>query len=152
MNSKPQKQIIVIGAPQNDLWLTQLGRTLPASIKLVRGDVPDDLDIPQSGKVVALVVNSSSFTSAEGPVATWRQLLPGCPIVVVASSPTWSHAREAFEAGATDYVSKSLDPGALSLVLQEMAGVIGAGKHASDHVQSQQSRKERKVTPCLAFL
>jgi DNA-binding NarL/FixJ family response regulator len=30
-------------------------------------------------------------------------------IVVVTDSPTWSRSREAFEAGATDYIRKLLD-------------------------------------------
>ncbi len=34
---------------------------------------------------------------------------PGTRVIIVTASPTWQRARQAFQAGALDYVRKSLD-------------------------------------------
>ncbi|MBM3149499.1 MAG: response regulator [Chloroflexi bacterium] len=51
-------------------------------------------------------------------IAAIRQLQPDVRIVVASAGPTWKQAREAFDAGAVDFIVKSLDAGELQTSLQ----------------------------------
>jgi len=52
-----------------------------------------------------------------------RARRPGARIVVATDSPTWQRARSAFEAGAADYITKSLDRAALRSDLEAVLEV-----------------------------
>jgi len=51
-------------------------------------------------------------------IAAIRQLQPDAKIVVASAGPTWKQARAAFDAGAVDFIVKSLDAEELQTSLQ----------------------------------
>ncbi len=55
-----------------------------------------------------IIVDAACVPDAPALVMDIRRLCPGARVVVATASPTWRRAREAFQAGATDYVRKSL--------------------------------------------
>lgn len=55
-----------------------------------------------------VIVDASTIGDVPQLVCRVQNDQPGTRIVVVSASPTWRQAREAFRAGAMDYVRKSL--------------------------------------------
>lgn len=62
-------------------------------------------------KVYDLIVIDATSTGCDAVVlvADLHQRQPGTPIVVATASPTWQRAKQAFLAGAADYVRRSSD-------------------------------------------
>lgn len=59
--------------------------------------------------VAILFVDASYVPDIVSFIRGAHQLCPNLPIIVVTASPTWKRAREAMQAGATDYIRKSSD-------------------------------------------
>jgi DNA-binding NtrC family response regulator len=55
-----------------------------------------------------IIVDAACVQDAPALVVRIRAICPGARVVIATASPTWRRAREAFQAGATDYVRKSL--------------------------------------------
>lgn len=55
-----------------------------------------------------IILDATVVEDVEKIVFSLRSRHPNCRIVVITASPTWQRARQAFEAGAIDYLSKSL--------------------------------------------
>lgn len=56
-----------------------------------------------------IIVDATTIKNVPVLVARIRAQQPNVRIVVASASPTWRRAREAFRAGATDYIPKSLN-------------------------------------------
>lgn len=56
-----------------------------------------------------IVVDASTIGDVPQLMCRLRNSQPEARIVVVTASPTWRRAREAFQAGAIDYIRKSLN-------------------------------------------
>jgi DNA-binding NarL/FixJ family response regulator len=68
-----------------------------------------------------VIIDASETEAIEARIANLRAERPSCRIVVITASPTWQGARAAFEAGATDYLPKSLGEEGLRRALNEIA-------------------------------
>lgn len=66
-----------------------------------------------------VVIDATTVTNVEMLISGLRLLRDSIRIVVVTASPTWSNARAAFEAGATDYIPKSSSFKELRAVFEE---------------------------------
>jgi DNA-binding NtrC family response regulator len=55
-----------------------------------------------------VIVDATTIEEVEFLVSRLRAKQPDCRIVVMTASPTWQRARAAFEAGAIDYIPKTL--------------------------------------------
>ncbi|MBM3272523.1 response regulator [Candidatus Kaiserbacteria bacterium] len=66
------------------------------------------------------IVDATVVEEVEFLVSRLRTKQPTCRIVVVTASPTWQRARTAFEAGAIDYIPKSLGQDELKKTFQEI--------------------------------
>ena len=55
-----------------------------------------------------IIIDASAVTKAFELVSEIRRMRPDARVVIATTSPTWRLAREAFHAGATDYVRKTL--------------------------------------------
>lgn len=62
------------------------------------GEEPDGL----------IIIDAAAVERVEKLVARLRAERPGRRIIVVTASPTWQRARAVFEAGALDYLQKTL--------------------------------------------
>ena len=56
-----------------------------------------------------VIVDASTIRDVLQLVYRLRNHQPGTRIVIVSASPTWLRAREAFRAGAMDYIRKSMN-------------------------------------------
>jgi DNA-binding NtrC family response regulator len=57
-----------------------------------------------------IVLDAAETTTDVATLVTQlRDAHPNVPIIVATTSPNWQRARQAFRAGASDYVRKSLD-------------------------------------------
>ncbi len=70
--------------------------------------VNEALDLVQQQPQRLIIVDAACVQDAPALVARIRALRPGARVVIATASPTWRRAREAFQAGATDYIRRSL--------------------------------------------
>jgi DNA-binding NarL/FixJ family response regulator len=71
--------------------------------------LPEDFDKAVSQVDSELVVIDATYVvNPEEMVDYICKSVPGSKVVVVAASPTWQQARSVFEAGAKDYLSKTM--------------------------------------------
>jgi DNA-binding NtrC family response regulator len=71
------------------------------------GDTKDMTDI-SAEEYGVVIVDATVVEDVEILVSRLRLAQPDCRIVVMTHSPTWQRARSAFEAGAIDYLPKTL--------------------------------------------
>lgn len=65
-----------------------------------------------------VIIDAAAVRDAPLLVSHIRTKCNDARIMIVTASPTWRRAREAFQAGATDYVQKSLDTKETKLTIQ----------------------------------
>ena len=80
-------------APLGTLAVARAGNGLPPGV-----EEPDGL----------IIIDSTMVENVDDLVAALRHENPERRIVVMTASPTWQRARSAFEAGAMDYLPKTL--------------------------------------------
>lgn len=107
--------------PEKVAWAQVLRQALASlgTLEIVWEEEVEERICQQEGKAV-LIIDAGAARDTPALVAHLRQKCPTSPIVVATASPTWRRAREAFLAGATDYIRKSWDPQELRRVLQEI--------------------------------
>jgi CheY-like chemotaxis protein len=66
-----------------------------------------------------IVIDAVQVADPYTLVSRIRRQKPEARAVIVTASPTWKRARRAFQAGATDYVSKSMNKKIVLTMLQE---------------------------------
>lgn len=89
-------------------WMKQLGQVLAplGTLKLV--EVNEAMkQIKAKNDVV--IVDATFVENAEAAVSSLRTQMPDSRIVVMSAAPTWKLARAAFEAGAIDYLPKTMN-------------------------------------------
>ena len=62
------------------------------------------------------IFNVQEVHDVANMIVRLRNVLGNCKIIVVTSAPTWRDAREAFKAGAFDYIHKTSNTGTLSRI------------------------------------
>lgn len=86
-----------------------------------------DLDTSREGESIygpdlcqydIVFVDAGGVTDAAACVTALRQRCEQLRIIVVTASPTWQHARDLLQAGATDYIRKSSQVGELQHIIQ----------------------------------
>jgi DNA-binding NtrC family response regulator len=103
-----KKQISVVTGDTGDPWVAELSQTLSA-LAVVRclsdpSLISDDI-LEHS---LLIVIDAGAVKSPHAAVAGLRSRRPDVRAIVMTASPTWQRARSAFEAGALDYLPKSL--------------------------------------------
>ena len=66
-----------------------------------------------------IIIDAAAVADVPLLIAHIRDQKPSTRVIVATASPTWTRAREAFQAGAIDYISKTLDKKEILLKLQE---------------------------------
>ena len=110
--------LLIITNSPNSRWSMDLTDALK-SLFQVKTITEMELEEAVSMPVCSLIVVDAAYVSdAASLVSTLRGGNSEVPIVVVTASPTWNQAREAFLAGASDYIYKTAEASKLTPVLE----------------------------------
>jgi len=102
-------QFLLISEQPGLVWLNTLDKALHPIGDLETLSVKEAL-LKVSERSYDLVILDTRDMDDPGEwVTRLREKNPGLRIMVVTGSPTWRRARQAMQAGAVDYISKSLD-------------------------------------------
>ena len=105
------KQIIIITNQTESVWVNAVIEAL-ALLGQVTVSLENEAQAAVQRQVFDLILIDASAieTDAAVLIQLLHDLRPTTPIVVNTLSPTWRRARQAFMAGAVDYMRRSLDP------------------------------------------
>jgi DNA-binding response OmpR family regulator len=100
---------LLIGEKMESMWPLILEQALLplGPLRLVSEQVAlwaiseDDYDV--------IIIDSGAVDDPVGLVSHLRERRPETRIIVATASPTWQRARDVLQAGADDYIRKSLD-------------------------------------------
>lgn len=114
-----EKQIIIITNQVDSAWVNAVTEALAPSGKITVILEQDAQEIVQKQATDLILIDASSTeTDAAILIRPLHHLRPTTPIVVNTHSPTWRRARDAFMAGAVDYIRCSLDKEKIKLSYQ----------------------------------
>src|SRR5947209_6526906 len=100
--------LIVTSEAADKSWREWLAATLAPLGKLEAVEVDEAMkQVKEQNGIV--IVDATFVENVDAVVSSLRTERPDSRIVVMTASPTWQRARSAFEAGAIDYLSKTMD-------------------------------------------
>lgn len=100
---------LLINGSRDDYWHEMLKQVLAPLGTLHIGTEERTLSLVQTYAYDLLIIDATIVENAPLVVARILVQQPDARIIVVTASPTWRRAREVFQAGAMDYIRKSLD-------------------------------------------
>ncbi|MCB8942483.1 MAG: response regulator transcription factor [Ardenticatenaceae bacterium] len=104
------KQIIIITNQAVSAWVTAVTEALNPFGQVTVTLEKDAQAVVQQDDFDLILIDASTIDmDAATLIQSLHLLRPTVPIVVNTLSPTWRRAREAFMAGAVDYIRRSLD-------------------------------------------
>ncbi|MAT96513.1 MAG: hypothetical protein CL608_05165 [Anaerolineaceae bacterium] len=106
-----KKQIAILSNNEHSPWLRHLTEVLGSLGQLiVYGEDMFEEDSGESLDIDMLLVDASGLKMELAERVAWLHgRFPQVPIVVLTSSPTWRRARAVLQAGAADYMRRSLE-------------------------------------------
>jgi DNA-binding NtrC family response regulator len=107
------KQILLVGSKPDPGWIGRLQESLDQWGKLQVAAETEGLSSLRVQSYDLVIIDAAVVDDLNMLVQNIRQVSPDVPVVVVTNSPTWQRARELFTFGASDYVRKSFETGAL---------------------------------------
>jgi DNA-binding NtrC family response regulator len=103
-------QFLLLNGAEDNYWRMLLARALAPLGTLNVGQaiqgLPPECEEPDG----LIIIDATKVEEVELLVSRLRAEKPERRIVVMTASPTWQRARAAFEAGAADYLPKTLPP------------------------------------------
>ncbi len=102
-------KFLLIGEKAESQWPLVLERALSSLGKLQIVSEQEVLQTVVQSHYDAIIIDAGVVSDAAGLVSLLREQRPEARIVVATASPTWQRAREILQAGAADYIHKSLD-------------------------------------------
>ncbi len=100
--------LIVTSEAADKSWREWLARILAPLGKLEAVEVNEAMrQVKEQNGIV--IVDATFVDNVDAVVSSLRTERPDTRIVVMTASPTWQRARAAFEAGAIDYLPKTMD-------------------------------------------
>jgi DNA-binding NtrC family response regulator len=114
-----ENDFLLISKTADSTWLSVVAAALAPFGPLDIVPLQEALELLRHQHRQMIIVDAADFDNPSGLVAQIRAIRPGARVVVATASPTWRRAREAFQAGATDYIRKSLSIGQLQEALSE---------------------------------
>jgi len=100
---------LLINGSQDHLWAKILRDALSSLATLKTATEEDAIILLSSKEYDLVLIDSSAVKDVPLLIARIRTQQPNIRTIVATSSPTWTRAREAFRAGAMDYIKKSFD-------------------------------------------
>lgn len=110
--------VLLISGAQEDYWRQVVEDALASLGTLQFAEEQEALDLVLQQSYDMVIVDATAVVDASSLVSRIKARQPNTRIVVATTSPTWTRAREAFYAGATDYIRKSLDTEEILSALQ----------------------------------
>lgn len=113
---------LLVSEKRETRWSTVLQRAL---------EVLGKLEIVREGEAVraviqrphdVIIVDAGTVEDAAALTSRLRTEQPEARIIVATASPTWQRAREVMQAGAADYIRKSLDEKELRSKIETVLG------------------------------
>ena len=104
------KKFLLVADRPDAAWLAALERGLQPLGTLSAARPEEASDSPLVADCDVVIVDALAVRDAEEVVAPLHAAAPSVPVVIVTNSPTPQLAKKFFQAGATDYIRKSLDP------------------------------------------
>jgi len=111
--------LLKCGVEDNN-WQTYLKEALAPLGRLRTMEVQEAMAFLEDRMQDLMIIDATSTENVDGLVSRLRSAQPDRRIVVVTASPTWQRARAAFEAGAIDYLPKSLSKADLLNTLEQI--------------------------------
>jgi DNA-binding NtrC family response regulator len=100
---------LLIGASPNDPWRQVIEGALTSWGVLQIVSEADVLRLTRRQNYDLIVIDATKVTDVFLLISKIKERKPNVKVVVATASPTWEKAREAFRAGATDYIWRSLN-------------------------------------------
>lgn len=100
--------MVLIGSTQDNYWRATLGEAVAPLGSLDIVSAEEALTGVVDPRYEIVTVDATYVKDVNQVVSTLRSRQPQRRIVVLTATPDWKHARAAFEAGAIDYLPKTL--------------------------------------------
>jgi DNA-binding NtrC family response regulator len=107
------KRILLVGSKPDSGWIGTLQQSLDPWGELQVAPEIDGLTSLRGQTYDLVILDAAVIDDLNLLIQSIRRESPNVPVVVVTNSPTWQRARQLFTFGASDYVRKSFDTGAL---------------------------------------
>jgi DNA-binding NarL/FixJ family response regulator len=100
---------LLVGKSTEAGWASVLKQALSplGSLQVISEEDQSLIDGPRDYDVI--IVDAGATREVAPLLSRLRNQYPEARLVVATASPTWRRAREAFRAGAADYIRKSMD-------------------------------------------
>ena len=112
-----QAHFLLVNGLRDHYWKEVLEEAL-ASLGTLQVVEEDAIKLVPLGAYDLIIIDATAVAHVPLLVARIRAQQPDVRVIVATASPTWTRAREAFQAGATDYVRKSFDREEILFVVQ----------------------------------
>jgi DNA-binding NtrC family response regulator len=106
---QPEQRFLLVDGRYDVSWYRVLKEALAPLGVLEARDEDRAIQLIQQRSYDLVIVDAAAVRSVPLLVSRIRAQRCEARVVVATASPTWRRSREAFQAGATDYVLKSLD-------------------------------------------
>jgi len=103
----PEVVLLISNYEKNDRWCQWLREALDPLDLEIRCEKAA-LGCVAGNRYILIIVDAAATDDAAHLIRSLRSHQPEAPIIVFSASPTWERAREAFRAGAMDYVRKPI--------------------------------------------
>ena len=113
-----QHRFLLISTTSNDPWSKVFAEAANSLGSLQTANEKEALKLASLQAYDIFVIDSAKVVNESRLITSLRVRRPYTKIVVVTVSPTWRRAREAFRAGATDYIRKSINRDEIYATLQ----------------------------------
>lgn len=113
-----QKRLLLIRVTRDCAWHEALSKAVALWGELHYSEYEEAMQKIVNSDYDLVIIDSLAVENVPQLVSAIRNQQPDTRVVVVTSSPTWRRARDAFYAGASDYIRKSYDSKELTAVLQ----------------------------------
>lgn len=101
-------RFLLINSSEDDYWWKVLRESLSPEGSIDVSKEDEALERFRAGKYDLLIIDESAVESVPHLISRLRSGREETRIIVATASPTWRRAREAYQAGAMDYISKTL--------------------------------------------
>jgi len=106
----PEKYyFLLISNSPDDPWIQILQEVVTSLGSLQIAGEPEAIKLASQRNYDLFVIDAAKVENIFCLVSSIKEKKPSARILVVTTSPTWRRAREAFRAGATDYIRKSMN-------------------------------------------
>ncbi len=127
---------LLIGRPEDTGWRRILRQALtPLGVLETVSEADAGERIAQYRCHAIVIIDATVIENVPELVSRLRRQCPESRIVVATASPTWQRARDAFRAGAVDYIRKSWDSKEMLNAMREILS-----RSLSDEMEAMEER------------